>query len=165
MTSHGTSKVDSLLEVMYNQSMKQCGRCKKDLPLDKFAWKNKAKATYQWACRDCHKLLRTEHYQKNRVKIYDRIKARQLELKNKIWQYKLENPCVDCGETDPIVLEFDHLDNKEFNVGEAGHKGFSWERILKEIAKCEIVCRNCHVRRTWRRAGWTRDNFDAGKAF
>lgn len=141
--------------------MKICGRCKEEKDLSEFAWKSKEKGTRNWACRACQKVLRAEHYQTNKEKIFQQIKSRQRELKNKIWQYKAEHSCADCGEDDPIVLEFDHLGDKEFNVGHAGQMGFSWDRILAEIAKCEVVCRNCHVRRTWKRAGWTRDNLDA----
>lgn len=141
--------------------MKICGRCGETKPLADFAWKSKAKGTYQWACKSCHKIMRTEHYNSNKSKIYEQIKTRQRDLKNKIWQYKIEHPCADCGESDPVVLEFDHLGDKEFNIGHGGKDGYSWDRILKEIAKCEVVCRNCHVRRTWARAGWTRENFIA----
>jgi hypothetical protein len=140
--------------------MKVCGRCKENKSLEKFAWKSKDKGVYQWACRSCQKELRTAHYQANKTEIYSQIKNRQRNLKNKIWNYKNNHPCVDCGEKDPIVLEFDHLNNKEFEVGHGGQLGYSWERIQKEISKCDVVCRNCHVRRTWKRAGWTRDNFE-----
>lgn len=60
------------------------------------------------------------------------------------------NGCVDCGEIDPIVLEFDHVDpaTKLFNIGES--YGKSKEVILSEIMKCDIVCANCHRKRTAR---------------
>jgi hypothetical protein len=66
----------------------------------------------------------------------------------------MEHPCTDCGESDPVVLEFDHLDagTKSFNIGQAlPHR--NWESILEEIEKCEVVCRNCHRRRESRRSG------------
>jgi hypothetical protein len=65
------------------------------------------------------------------------------------------HPCADCGETDPIILEFDHLGNKEFAIA-AGIRGRSWQAVLDEIAKCDVVCANCHRRRTALRAGFTR---------
>lgn len=141
--------------------MKTCGKCGEDKSLDEFAWKEQAKGTRQWRCKPCQKIYRTEHYQANKENIYRQIKTRQRELKNKIWDYKKTHPCMDCGETDPIVLEFDHLSDKEFNVGDAGNFGYSWERILNEIRKCNVVCRNCHVRRTWQRARWSRDDLPA----
>ncbi len=66
------------------------------------------------------------------------------------------NPCVDCGERDPLVLEFDHLgDDKSFNIAK-GIRDRSWQALLDEIAKCEVVCANCHRRRTVERRGTVR---------
>jgi hypothetical protein len=64
-------------------------------------------------------------------------------------------PCADCGETDPLVLEFDHLGDKKFNVG-AGMRERSWQAVRDEIAKCDVVCANCHRRRTAVRTGCVR---------
>ncbi len=61
-----------------------------------------------------------------------------------------DNPCVDCGERDPVVLEFDHLADKEFEVC-SNLAGRSWKSILAEMEKCEVVCSNCHRRRTAQR--------------
>ena len=69
--------------------------------------------------------------------------------------YLRENPCADCGETDPVVLEFDHLRDKRFSISE-GLQGRNWQSVLDEIAKCEVVCANCHRRRTARRGGFAR---------
>ena len=66
-----------------------------------------------------------------------------------------EHPCVDCGEDDPVVLEFDHLRDKKFSIS-AGIQGRRWQDVLDEIAKCEVVCANCHRRRTAKRGGFLR---------
>ena len=61
--------------------------------------------------------------------------------------------CTDCGVQYPYyVMEFDHLDAdaKHFNVS-AGVTSVSHERLLAEIAKCEVVCANCHAERTHQR--------------
>ena len=70
----------------------------------------------------------------------------------RLLEYLLEHPCVDCGETDHVVLEFDHLRDKAYNVSRL-LLGYSWSRILEEIKKCEVVCCNCHRRRTFSRQG------------
>lgn len=79
-------------------------------------------------------------------KVIDRSRAAVLEAKDK--------PCADCGIRYPYyVMEFDHLDSetKEFNVS-AGVVRASYERVIAEIAKCEVVCANCHRFRTAKRA-------------
>ena len=70
-------------------------------------------------------------------------------------QYLLAHPCVDCGIGDPVVLEFDHLPEftKSFEIARAIPASTrSWSTIAEEIAKCEVVCANCHRRRTAMRA-------------
>jgi hypothetical protein len=70
-------------------------------------------------------------------------------------EYFKSNPCVDCGESDPLVLEFDHLKDKLFDIG-AALPDRNWEALLAEIEKCDVVCANCHRRRTARRLGSVR---------
>ena len=72
-----------------------------------------------------------------------------------LMRYLMDHPCTDCGEIDPLVLEFDHLGGKEFNIA-AGIRYRKWSLVLAEIQKCEVVCANCHRRRTLRRAGSVR---------
>lgn len=69
--------------------------------------------------------------------------------------YLREHPCIDCGESDPIVLEFDHLRDKEFGIGK-GFRDRAWQSVLDEMAKCDVVCANCHRRRTAERGGFAR---------
>jgi len=73
------------------------------------------------------------------------------QFKKKLSEIKETSGCVDCGVTNPIVLDFDHLHDKKYNVSRMIHDGFSWAAIKKEIAKCEVVCANCHRIRTHNR--------------
>lgn len=63
---------------------------------------------------------------------------------------------MDCGEKDPIVLEFDHQRDKVLEVSIAIHRGWSEKKLLAEIEKCEVRCANCHVRKTYKERGLTR---------
>ena len=80
--------------------------------------------------------------------------ARRARLERTLYliAYFSSHPCVDCGESDPIVLEFDHLNDKDFSIG-AKLCTRNWASILREIGKCEVVCSNCHRRRTAHRRG------------
>lgn len=90
----------------------------------------------------------------------DRLKLAQARHRDRNFQrsveYLREHPCVDCGEADPVVLDFDHLPGfeKRFEIARAVNASTrSWSSILTEIAKCEVVCANCHRRRTAMRGG------------
>lgn len=68
------------------------------------------------------------------------------------------NPCVDCGEPDPVVLDFDHRDpeTKLQGVGDMCHRAKETLVTLKaEMAKCDVRCANCHRRRTAKQFGWS----------
>ena len=64
--------------------------------------------------------------------------------------YLLSHPCVDCGEKDILVLEFDHKDRrmKEGEIRSIIQRGGSLETVIKEVEKCEVRCSNCHRRKT-----------------
>lgn len=94
--------------------------------------------------------LRREHYQRNRAYYIARSRERNLrvrgELQSFIDAYKIEKGCSKCPEKDPICLDFHHHnDDKEFNISQAVIVlGLGKEKIIKEMAKCIIVCSNCH---------------------
>jgi hypothetical protein len=103
------------------------------------------------------------HYAKHRDQVIAKakeysVKAR-VRIRAYISNYLKTSPCVDCGETDAIVLEFDHLKDKDFNLSDAARKGVSMKKLNAEIAKCEVRCANCHRKKTYERSGWThKDN-------
>ena len=67
----------------------------------------------------------------------------------KVTSLKEGNPCKDCGVTfPPVAMDFDHVSgDKMLNVSSMRH--LAWGAVLAEIAKCELVCANCHRVRTW----------------
>ncbi len=66
--------------------------------------------------------------------------------------YLRQHPCTDCGEKDIIVLDFDHVrGTKRQGISVMIRVGYKWEDILLEIDKCEVVCANCHRKRTAKR--------------
>lgn len=73
----------------------------------------------------------------------------------RIGAYLLAHPCVDCGEGDLRVLDFDHRDGsqKSAEVMKLAKAAYSWRRVMDEIAKCDVRCRNCHAKVTYERMG------------
>lgn len=106
-------------------------------------------------CRPCRAAYKKAHFGANRQRYVDAATRRKEALIARRTEFLIEffrtHPCTDCGETDPIILEFDHLGDKEFDVA-AGTPTRKWQAILDEIAKCQVVCANCHRRRTAVRA-------------
>lgn len=138
---------------------KWCYDCGSFKPLEAFAFHNKAKGTLQARCRACHAKYRREHYVRNRetyiAQEVARIDQYRIENRPRIREYLRAHPCVDCGEIDIVVLDFDHRDPaaKEYSVTVlAAHK--SWVRVLAEIEKCDVRCSNCHRRRTALQFDW-----------
>jgi hypothetical protein len=136
-----------------------CGEVK---AVDEFMWNHKAKGERDSYCRPCRAVYKKAHYKANKQRYIDNARVRNdnVAIERVTWlvDYFATHPCVDCGETDPVVLEFDHLRDKLFNIS-AGIAYKSWPLILAEIEKCEVVCANCHRRRTARRGGFTRVAF------
>ena len=139
--------------------MRVCGRCKEKKPLDEFAWRRKASGQLDNYCRPCRTAYKHEHYARNRQRYIDSARRRRERVVAERMVYLVsflrEHPCVDCGESDPLVLEFDHLREKQFGIGK-GMRERPWQDVLTEIAKCDVVCANCHRRRTNRRGEFIR---------
>ncbi len=133
--------------------MKICRTCKIEKSLDEFA-KNKTKQDgYHISCKSCKNRQQRKWYNLHREEQVVRVVARNLKYKasnwDKIVSFLLQNPCVDCKESDPLVLEFDHVRGvKTTEVSTLIGNDHKWETIKAEIDKCDVRCRNCHIRKT-----------------
>lgn len=136
-------------------SLKTCSKCKKEKNLNEFHKNKTKKDGYSYHCIECHKKYQRQHYLKNKDTYINRAAIRNKvhldAIHTHIWNYLVEHPCVDCGETDPIVLEFDHVDPKQKSYDISTRLWQSWKKLLKEIHKCDVRCANCHRRRTAQR--------------
>lgn len=138
-----------------------CNRCTRDLPDDSFYWKNKAAEIKHKTCKQCKTEYSKAHYLKNAEAYKERANKSRPGLNEKGKQYIIDylknNPCVDCGISDIRVLQFDHreplLGQTKARVGI--YRG-SIGLLKKEIAKCDVVCANCHMIRTAKFFGWER---------
>jgi hypothetical protein len=90
-------------------------------------------------------------YYRNRAAVGVARRRRKLDVREFIQAYKAALACVDCGESHVATLDFHHLDpsEKERSLGDIGKYGWSRTKALAEIAKCVILCANCHRKRHW----------------
>ena len=135
---------------------RRCARCGIEKPIDEFGFKYRERGIRQSWCKPCYVEYKRLWYLRNRERHLARVKAATAvtlsENHWRMWEYLALHPCVDCGETDPVVLQFDHLRDKRKDVADMC-RSFSWRVILAEIEKCEVRCANCHARRTARERG------------
>tara|TARA_B100000459_G_scaffold12734_1_gene6787 strand:- start:57 stop:440 length:384 start_codon:yes stop_codon:yes gene_type:complete len=89
---------------------------------------------------------------KDRQRQQKLIRKKKMQEKAREWVkgYLLTHPCVDCGNTDIRVLEFDHRipSEKSFIISRRVAGGVSLKTLAEEVAKCDIRCANCHRIRT-----------------
>ena len=91
------------------------------------------------------------YYYRNRELVGAGRKRRKIEMREWLREYKATLVCATCGENHPAALDFHHANaaEKDRSVGEATAYGWSKRKLLEEIAKCEILCANCHRKRHW----------------
>lgn len=127
-----------------------CPRCDMTLPLSAF---NRSGEGHQGWCRACFRAYFKERGQLHRDQCAAGKRRRIEAALAHVDQYLEARSCSDCGEADPNVLEFDHVGTKRDHVSWLVWKGPSIEMLQEEISQCEVVCVNCHRRRTARRGG------------
>ena len=124
----------------------ECLHCKKIKPEESFTKTKRFKL-----CYECKRIYDRNYYQKTKIvrvaRKKETVKNRRLYNKHKKIKYLKLHPCIECGESDPIVLDFDHIKDKKFNISYM-LQGHSWRSIMKEIKKCQVLCSNCHRRKT-----------------
>ena len=139
---------------------KTCIKCGEIKDITEFNKNKRNSDGYNNTCRVCTRARSNQYYTENKEKcIKDTSERKKTNIKinqQKMLDYFKENPCIGCGESDPIVLEFDHKDGvkKTKGVGKMILENYSWARVEEEIGKCDVRCANCHRRRTAKQQGW-----------
>lgn len=132
--------------------MRTCSRCRRSLPLESFPLRRKDGTTRYGHCRDCKAAYQRQWYVRNaerhRAVIAANRRARREKNKTIVREAK-SRPCADCGGVfPPHVMDFDHVSGKKLgNI--AALKTYATTAVrVAEIAKCDVVCSNCHRMRT-----------------
>ena len=93
------------------------------------------------------------YYLKNKTLYKNKNERRKKDLMEFVISLK-QGPCVDCGVKYPhYVMDFDHISGTKIeNINRMIHiHSYSKNKILEEINKCDLVCSNCHRKRTFTR--------------
>jgi hypothetical protein len=132
--------------------MKKCVTCGKEKEDTEFNYRYKALGIRHPTCRECHKPFRKSWYKDNKERHLTQVKERKHEARKiareYVWQYLSTHPCIVCGESDPVVLEFHHRYGKDKGISVMAAGGYPVTTIQAEIDKCDVLCANCHRRRT-----------------
>ena len=139
----------------------KCNSCGEFKDEEEYNWRYKSRGIRHPTCRECQKAFRKNWYEgsaKERHKENVHARKRQVRelAREYVFQYLSTHPCANCGEADPVVLEFHHREGKDRSVSELVAGGYSIATIQAEIDKCDVLCANCHRKITMEELGWFR---------
>jgi hypothetical protein len=143
---------------MNGRDTKRCAKCEQLLDVGCFSQQRSGQvASY---CKPCTQVYCRAHYARN-AEAHNKRRyqnSKRYKIRNRAYtiDYLKAHPCVDCGEADILVLEFDHIDpsTKKYAMSDLSRRGKSLGELKREIDKCEVRCIKCHRRRTARQFGW-----------
>lgn len=145
----------------------ECTKCLEIKPIDSFPVKGSGVSSWCRGCMNSHKKM---VYSENTEVMKDRSNRTRNRVRKSVRQficeYLEENPCIKCGESDIVVLEFDHRDPSEklFEISYASNGNHSMKRLKDEIDKCDVLCANCHRRKSAMDLNWYRTKHNADVA-
>jgi len=129
--------------------LKICSTCKLQLDSINFCKDSHRKDGLQNRCKECRAAYKKKVYPQSKKDLEDNRKARKRARYLFLFKYLKEHPCIDCGESDPVVLDFDHVRGiKINNVSTMAHDLRPLNMMENEISKCEVRCSNCHRKKT-----------------
>jgi len=101
-----------------------------------------------WSDKEERKTYDKEYYQKNKQKRLKQSKEHRQRNRQAFIEYKKTLVCSICGESDYVCLDFHHRDpeEKENDLAEMSSSGWSIAKMMEEIEKCDVLCRNCHAK-------------------
>lgn len=127
---------------------KMCSTCKRRLALSCFSQNASTKDGLSKICRECKKVYQRRYYRANRDAFCANTQARRDEIRGWFKEYKSTLKCSRCGEDHLACLQFHHCDPTEKikDVSVMVYNSYAISKILDEIAKCIVLCANCHLK-------------------
>lgn len=142
----------------WDGKLKTCTKCNVEKSTDEFYHQSLQEAKKMPWCKPCKDSYTKEYVSLNKERCAAantrRRNERKAQLQSRIDGYKLALGCKTCGYAGcPSALEAHHPhDDKEYTISYLVKSGFAWDTVLTELAKCEIICANCHREL---HAGWS----------
>lgn len=132
-------------------STKHCPKCNITKESTEFSASKRRKDGLQTECKACRKAMAHKHYEENKPTYLAR--GKQSTTKFRSWLNDLKNlPCTDCKVEYPYyVMDYDHVVKDKIDSVSVLKRSGNVKKVKAEIAKCEIVCANCHRIRTFNR--------------
>jgi hypothetical protein len=122
---------------LFEKGLIECVHCKNIQPLRAFNTSKKSSTGRKSICKPCEiKYQKSWHVNLG------------VDHKRYIYNHLESNPCIDCGESNPMKLEFDHFRDKAFNISQAIIKRKTLDQLKNEIKKCVVRCSSCHTAKT-----------------
>jgi hypothetical protein len=141
------------------QQTKLCHSCAIEKSFTEFGRHAARPDGLQTQCRDCKRITQRTWYHNNKtrhkVNVAQRRRSAETKIISSVIAYLRLHPCVDCGEDNPIILEFDHVNGEKMgSVCNMISRGCGWKMIFAEMQKCEVRCCNCHRIKTAKQFGY-----------
>lgn len=143
------------------QGMKVCSGCGEQKVVTDFHRRASSRDGRSSRCKVCCSDRSKRYYQADKEKYKASARRNNPALKERnrrfVWAYLAEHPCVDCGCDEVVLLQFDHRDGtkeRQCEVSNLVVRCVSIRRLLAEIAKCDVRCAHCHIKRTYIQQGW-----------
>lgn len=135
---------ERLSEEGIRKSSRVCRTCSKELSIEHFCYRGGTRKGLQADCKSCSNRRARTYRQSTR----DRISKFKMERGCELCSFKASHPCqLDLDHVDPMTKAYKGS-HKSFDAG------WSWARIEKELAKCQVICKNCHSLKTYMNGDW-----------
>lgn len=130
---------------VYLMNPKRCHACKQDKDVSEFHKNRSTRDGLAEACKPCRKEIDRKYLDQNREAYNARMRRYFTKRKARISEIKSTKGCLCCREAEPCCLHFHHMRDKSFEI--ATHaKCKPWPEVEAEIAKCVVLCANCHAK-------------------
>lgn len=129
--------------------MKKCSRCLRALPITEFGRRAKNRDGHKGACKQCDREVTRAWQSRHPEQTKQAGRQSRAKTRDITWEIKQSTACADCGGYfQPWQMDFDHTENNKTAEVSMLVRSSNREAVLAEMAKCEVVCANCHRTRT-----------------